>query len=321
MPDGDIVAIGYGLFHLFEFLISVASDLNLLRIFVAIFDTRSVSRAAIKLRVSQPSVSTALQRLRSEVGDPLFVRTSHGVLPTPRAEQSINTARQALDRVDRDFFRLQSFKPSTMDDEFTFCLSDAGEMVFLPRIIEEVRKQAPRVRFRSLSLRPSDMEQSLESGEVDLAVGYFPDLRRHTHVQQRLFSHDFVCLVSKHHRIKGRRITLAEFLAAEHAVVHSEGRTREVFEQVLAKRGIQRKVVLHSAHFTSIPFIVQKSDLIVTIPTPAAQAFAQMKGIRLMAPPLELPRVTVKQYWHTRFNSDPKHRWLRSIVFKLFHQA
>jgi DNA-binding transcriptional LysR family regulator len=116
-------------------------------------------------------------------------------------------------------------------------------------------------------------------------------------------------------------MTLAEFLAAEHPVVHSEGRSREVFEQVLEKRGIQRKVVLHASHFTSIPFIVQKSNLIVTVPSPAAVAFAQMEGIRLMEPPLQLPKVAVKQYWHTRFNSDPRHRWPRSIVFGLFHQA
>jgi DNA-binding transcriptional LysR family regulator len=296
-------------------------DLNLLRTFVAIFEELSVSRAAAKLGVSQPSVSAALQRLRLEAGDQLFVRSSHGVLPTPRAEQAIDTAREVLDRIDREFFRPRKFEPSTLDAEFTLCLSDAGEMVFLPKIIEEVRRKAPKARFRSLSLRPSDIEQSLESGEADLAVGYFPDLKRHSHFQQRLFTHDFVCLVGWHHRIKGQRMTLSEFLAAEHAVVHSEGRSREVFEQMLAKSGIQRKVVLHSAHFTSIPFIVQKSDLVVTVPSPAGLAFSQMEGIRLIAPPFDLPRVIVKQYWHTRFNSDPKHRWLRSIVFKLFHQA
>lgn len=295
-------------------------DLNLLRVFVAVFDTRSVSRAAVKLGVSQASVSAALGRLRNEVGDPLFVRSAHGVLPTPHALRGIDTARQTLERADREFFKLQSFEPSASEDEFKFCLSDAGEMVFLPRIIQEVRKQAPKARFRSISLQPTALQQAMESGEVDLAIGYFPDLKLHTHVQQRLFSYEFICLVNRRHRIKRQRITLAEFLAAEHAVVHSEGRSREVFEQVLARRRIQRKVILHASHFTSIPFIVQESDLIVTVPAPAGVAFAQMKDIRLIAPPIELPKVSVKQYWHVRFNSDPKHRWLRSIVFRLFHE-
>jgi DNA-binding transcriptional LysR family regulator len=145
----------------------VACDLNLLRVFVAIFDAQSVSRAAVKLGVRQPSVSVALYRLRSEVGAPLFVRTSHRVLPTPRAQQAINTAREVLDRVESGFFCVESFDPAMVDKEFTFCLSDAGEMVFLPILIEESRRQAPKIRFRSLSLRPVDIERSLAFDEAD----------------------------------------------------------------------------------------------------------------------------------------------------------
>jgi DNA-binding transcriptional LysR family regulator len=296
------------------------ADINLLRVFVAVFDSRSVSRASIDLGISQPSASAALARLRKVVGDPLFVRSSHGVLPTPRAQESIGTAREVLDRVDRDFFRLQSFDPSSVEDEFTLCLSDAGEMVFLPKLIAAVRKQAPGARFRSLSLRPDDLKQCMESGEVSLAIGSFPDLKRHTHVQQRLFTHDFICLLGKHNPIKGKRMTLAQFVGAEHAVVHAEGRSREIFEQELARRGIHRRVVLHAAHFTSIPFIIERSNLIVTVPSPAGLAFSRMKNIRLMSPPLEVPRVDVKQYWHTRFHSDPRHQWLRSMVFQVFRE-
>ena len=123
--------------------------------------------------------------------DPLFVRTAHGMEPTPRAQALIAPAREVLSRVERDVLPGLAFDPATADVTFTFALSDVGEMVFLPRILERIQRLAPLASLRSVTPAPSDLREGLETGEIDLAVGYFPDLETNNFFQQRLFTHHF----------------------------------------------------------------------------------------------------------------------------------
>lgn len=113
-----------------------------------------------------------------------------------------------------------------------------GEMVFLPRILERLRQLAPHMSVRSVTLSPTQTERAMELGDIDLAVGYFPDLSGNNYYQQRLFSHGFTCLLSTSHPIKGRKLTREQFMQLGHAVVRAEGRSQEVFERFLAKQKI-----------------------------------------------------------------------------------
>ena len=151
-------------------------DLNLIPYLVAMEDTRNVSRAAEQLGVSQPRVSTALGRLREYFNDPLFVRTSRGMEPTPRALALLPAARDALLRIEKGMLDAQDFDPATTTHTFSLALSDVGEIVFLPRLLQLFAERAPHANLRSVSLSPSHVERGLESGDVDLAIGYFPDL-------------------------------------------------------------------------------------------------------------------------------------------------
>ena len=170
-------------------------DLNLIPYLVAMEDTRNVSRAAEQLGVSQPRVSTALGRLREYFDDPLFVRTSKGMEPTPRALAILPAARDALLRIEKGMLDVQDFDPATSTHTFSIALSDVGEIVFLPRLLQLFAERAPFANLRSVSLSPSQVERGLESGDVDLAVGYFPDLAGNNFFQQRLFTHRFICLM------------------------------------------------------------------------------------------------------------------------------
>ena len=297
-------------------------DLNLLRVMVALYDARSVGRAAQALGVSQPAMSAALARLRQAFGEPLFVRTARGMSPTPRAHALATGAREVLARVADQVLSAASFEPATTTATFTFALSDVGEMVFLPKILEGLREQAPHAVVRSVSLPPARLEQAMESGEVDLAVGYFPDLKSSAFFQQRLFTHRFACLLRADHRIRGRKLTLEQFLSLGHAVVRAEGRSQEILEKYLERKKIARHIVLLTPHFMSIPTIIGKSDLVVTLPHAIGLYFSQAgANIKVMEPPLAIPPIELRQHWHRNAHHEAKSKWLRGLVSSLFNDA
>jgi len=297
-------------------------DLNLLRVVVALYDAGSVGRAAQALGMSQPAMSAALARLRKSFGEPLFVRTARGMSPTARAHALAASARDVLARVADDVLSEASFDPATTATTFTFALSDVGEMVFLPKILERLQRLAPQAAVRSVSLPPARLEQALESGEADLAIGYFPDLRSNAFFQQRLFAHRFVCLLRADHPIRGRRLTLEQFVTLGHAVVRAEGRSQEIFEKLLDRRKIARRIVLLTPHFMSIPTIIGKSDLVVTLPHVIGLFFAQTgANIKVVEPPLAIPRIDLRQHWHRNAHHEPRHKWLRRLVAELFNDG
>ncbi|WP_321791421.1 LysR family transcriptional regulator [Caballeronia sp. J97] len=295
-------------------------DLNLIPYLVAIEETRNVSRAAERLGVSQPRVSTALARLREYFNDPLFVRTSRGMEPTPRTIALVPAAREALARIERGLLDRQHFDPATSTETFSIALSDVGEIVFLPRLLQAFAKQAPNANLRSVSASHGDVERGLEAGDIDLAVGYFPDLRGNNFFQQRLFSHRFICLMRRDHPYANQPLTLERFMECGHAVVRAEGRSQEILENYLDKERVRRRAVLETPHFMSLPFILSRTDLIATVPHAIGFAYvAEHASITLAEPPLALPRFDLKQHWHRKFHNDARTVWLRGIVASLFN--
>jgi DNA-binding transcriptional LysR family regulator len=295
-------------------------DLNLLPIAVALHEHRNVSRAARALGMSQPAVSAALAKLRRIFNDPLYVKTSRGMEPTPRASALIAPTIAALQKLKRDVFADVSFKPETTQDRFTLALSDVGEMVFLPKILETFAKLAPHASIRSVTPSIAELEKGMENGDIDLAIGYFPDLKRGNIFQKRLVTHTYVCLLRADHPIRSRELTLKQFLSLNHAVVRSESRGQEVFENFLTKKRIHRRVVLRTPHFTSVPMIVARSDLVVTVPHPLGMYFASLNAnVKIVKPGIAIPRIDLKQYWHRRYHQDPKNHWIRRLVAELFN--
>jgi DNA-binding transcriptional LysR family regulator len=297
-------------------------DLNLIPYLVALDDTRNVSRAGELLGVSQPRVSSALGKLRAYFDDPLFVRTSHGMEPTPRALALLPAARAALAQIARGVVAPPHFDPAACRDTFTIALSDVGEIVFLPRLLQALAQQAPHANLRSVSLPHAEVERGLESGDVDLAVGYFPDLDGGNFFQQRLFTHRFICLMRRGHPLAAQPLTLEQFLACGHAVVRADGRSQEILERHLAKARLRRRAVLETPHFMSLPFILGRTDLIATVPHAIGYAYAaEHASIMLVEPPLPLPRFDLRQHWHRKFHNDPRVGWLRGVVTGLFNDA
>jgi DNA-binding transcriptional LysR family regulator len=293
-------------------------DLNLLLVFEALLQTKNVTQAGAMVGISQPATSFALSKLRILLNDPLFVRTPQGMQPTPQAVLLAKPVQQALNIIRNDVLQRPTFDLTTTERRFTLAMTDVAEMVFLPRVLRLLREQAPRANLKTVIMPSTALETALETGAVDLAVGLFPDLKRASFYQQRLFQHPFVCIVRADHPTIGRKMTLQQFLAASHAVIEAEGRTYEIFEQVLARRGLKRRVALSIPHFLSIPMVIADSDLIVTVPHVLAQVFARSTNIRLVAPPIKVGNYDVRQYWHERFHKDPTNRWLRTALAERF---
>ena len=299
---------------------SRAFDLNLLPVLVAIHEHGSVSAAARHLDVSQPTVSSALAKLREKYGDPLFHRAGHGMKATARMRALIGPLRESLARMDDTFASEVVFNPRTTQRTFTFALSDLGEMVFMPQILRRMRKLAPRASVRSVAASAVQIERGLETGEIDLAVGYFPDLREKSFVEKHLFFHHFVCLLRADHPITAGTLSMQQFLSLEHAVVYGAGRTYEIFERYLRSKKLHRRVVLETPHFLSIPSIISRSDLVVTVPHAVGVFVKDMHmNIRIAQPPMRTPKIDLKLHWHRNFQRDPKNKWLRETVADLFN--
>lgn len=292
-------------------------DLNLLKVFAALAEQRSVTRAAESLGLSQPATSAALARLRRLLSDPLFVKSGAEMRPTPRAAQLAAPVRQILTVLRDEVLSAQSFDPATTRRSFTVLTPDIGELHFLPPLLARLTRDAPMATLRSLSMPRHAAAEALESGVADLAIGYFPDLARAGFFQQRLFRNEHVCIVRRDHPRIGRTLTLRQFLAASHAVVRPDGR-EHVFEQFLQARGWQRRVQLEVAHFMSLLPVISTSDLIATVPRDLAEMCVRFGDIRVVDTPMKTPVIEVRQSWHQRFHKDAAHAWLRGAVQALF---
>lgn len=291
--------------------------LDLLRILPPLADTGSVTQAAQQLGLSQSGLSSALARLRVQLHDPLFVQTTAGMSPTPLAAQLIVTVRELIDRVDEDIARVETLSPDMLDRQFVLAMGDAGESELLARLIQRITAAHPRASVRTLALSPDELTAGLESGQVDLALGYNPELTQHPILQQTLFEQTFACIVATGHDIVGEELSRADFERYSHASVTAASRSIQLFETFLKQQEIKHRVVLRTPHLLSLPFIVEETGLIATVPLSLAEQVARDKRIRVLRLSFQPPVFAVCQYWHRRFNRQPRNRWLRSYVSAL----
>jgi DNA-binding transcriptional LysR family regulator len=290
-------------------------DLRLLSVFEAVHRSRSVSGAADILAISQPAVSVALAKLRHHFGDPLFVRTSAGMDPTPFAEGLLAPIRDALRSLDVVSRYHSGFDPATTERTFVIGMTDISQLVLLPRLSGHLRTVAPGIRIQVSPLSPQT-GRMLENGEADLAMGFIPQLDAGFY-QQHLFDQNFVCLVARDHpRIKGS-LTLEQYQAEQHAVINSSGAAPLIIEREIARQGILRRVVLEIPNFLGAAFVTEHTDLVLTIPSRLGELLERRGSFRVLPMPFPLPSYSVKQHWHERFNHDGGNKWLRGLISEL----
>lgn len=294
-------------------------EIRLLSVFDEIYKTRSVTRAADNLGLGQPAVSIALGKLREHFNDPLFVRTSTGMEPTPLGEELVQPIRGAIDALANALRYRTAFDPATAQRSFRICMTDISQLVLLPRLWAELRSTAPGVRIEIAHLT-AETAKMLEAGEADLALGFMPQLEAGFY-QQSLFRQHYVCMASADHPRIRDSLSLAQFEAEEHAVVSSSGTGHLIVDREIARQNIARRVALRVPNFLGVAFVVEHTDLLVTIPTRLGEVLAGRGHFRTFPVPFELPDYAVKQHWHERYHHDPGNRWLRRLISGLLSTA
>ena len=290
-------------------------DLNLLRVFDAVLHDRTVTAAAARLRLTQPAVSNALGRLRQLLGDPLFVRTASGMEATPFARGVADPVRQALALIETALARGPGFEPATATRAFRFYMSDLGQVEFLPPLVERVQRLAPSVRLEAVAVDIEDIADALASGALDIVVGFLPGLGPPI-ARRALFRDPYVCLMRTDHPIE--RLTKKKFLEASHALVTYRAGGHRVIEEALERAGVARRIALRVPHFTVMPMVLERTDLILTLPARVARVYESRGRFKSLPPPVPIPAAEVAVHWHERFDGDPGNRWLRQQIVELF---
>jgi DNA-binding transcriptional LysR family regulator len=288
-------------------------DLNLIRVFVAIYETRSVTAAANQLFLTQPTVSYGLAKLRVLLKDPLFTRTHQGMLATPCGHRTYEQFSAAMARIASAVDMTQQFDPAHSNQRFRVAMSDIGELFFLPPLLDHIHRQAPDIEIEVVQIAMDEVVGWLAAGKADVAVGNLPAIRMLTH-NQKLFTERYVCLMRAHHGSIDDRLTLERFAAARHVHVSSPFSGHRVVEDVLREHGISRKVALQIPHFTILPHLLANSELLVTLPSRVAGLFEAYGGLKALDLPISIPEFDVCMYWDERHESNAAHRWLRNVI-------
>lgn len=289
-------------------------DLNLLVVLDAVLAESSVSAAGVRLGLTTSAVSHALGRLRRAFGDPLLVRAGRHLVPTPRAAALGAETRAILAAVDGLLAPAAFFDPATLTRTFRVYATDHVLAVLGAAFDRQLAERAPRAGVQFLA-NPADEVPALRDGSVDLAIGAYDALPPELSIQ-RLFDDRFVCVLRGAHPRACSKLTLARYLALEHVLVAPRGRPGGAVDELLAERGLSRRVARTVPHFLAALLLVSESDYVVTISERLARALAPRFGLELAALPLSSEPYTLSQIWHPRWDHDPAHRWFRGELVR-----
>jgi len=289
-------------------------DLNLFVVFEAIYCEGNITKAAAALNLSQPAVSHSLSKLRSHFDDALFVRQGNEMRPTPVANNVIADVREALHQLQVCLVQSRQFEPKTSRKKFKVSLHGSLEAIFLPNLMQRLKKDAPQIHLNSnRRVRRSELEIKLASGEFDLAIdALFPVSENISHTQ---IEHDELVVVARNdHPQVNEQLSLETYLALEHVLVssRSSGPGLEDFE--LERLGFHRNVTLRCQHNFAACRVVASSDMLLTLPKTAAHIFEKMLDISIYTLPVDLPPIDIHLYWHVNVDMEPANKWLRNQI-------
>lgn len=294
-------------------------DLNLLRVFDAVMAERNLTRAAARLALTQPAVSNALRRFRESVGEELLTRVAHGVVPTPYAEKLWPEVRAALAQL-RAVLDPGEFDPRQDAVNFQLAMADATAAVILPPLIAHIEAENALVNLRIVPLTTRDPRGLLERGDVDVAVGYFPEALAELGTRgqqsalhhQRLSDSEYVCVMRRGHPLTSGELTLDAFCAAHHLLVSFSGRPHGFVDQALSGLNRTRRIVLTVNQFFTAGRIVSRSNLLTVLPASFVDATGYQGQLIERPLPMVMPRIHVEAMWHMRHERVSSHQWLRA---------
>lgn len=296
-------------------------DLNLLVVLETIYTEGGLTRAAERLNVTQPAISYALARLRELLGDPLFVREGHSMVPTPFTRNMIEPLRRALRSVESTLNDMKRFEPSVAERRFTLGCRDVLESSVLPRLLKRITRAAPKVELATVHFSRRDTKTDLFSGRLDLVTDVVLPVSRH--IRHTCLGDDQLVVVARdgHPAIKAGRLSLESYLEYGHVMVSSRPKGPGVEDFELGRHGVQRRVALRCQHYFAAVRVVSETDLLLTVPERMAKVVLQHSDMQIVPFPLDLPRYEIYLMWHANMDNDPANRWLREQVIEAFAES
>jgi DNA-binding transcriptional LysR family regulator len=293
-------------------------DLNLLVHLDALLTERSVTRAAARVHLGQSAMSHNLARLRELFSDELLTRGPEGLRLTPRAVTLVEPVRAALAQIETLVSRHESFDPGTAQRTFRFGLPDSMEILLVPSLLAYLREVAPGIHLRLHNINSLELLDDLDADRLDLAIGYgsFEQGQAH-HKRRLLFTETYLCMFSVEKTRITAPISLDDYLRLPHVLTSLRPGVRGVVDDALAKLGLRRTVVVTTPRFLSVPFLVARAPVVVTMHARMARLFAAQFRLSLSVPPVDLEDIAVSLLWHASYDHDPAHAWLRQIAARL----
>jgi len=298
-------------------------DLNLLVYLDVLLRLRNVTRAAESLGISQPAMSNALHRLRKLFSDPLLVRTSNGMNPTERAVVLQPLVREIVTSVERAVEPDKGFDASESERVFRISASDYSESTLLLHLLRRMRSDAPNITLDILT--PSDVSfEDVERGNVDIVINRFDVLPQSFH-QKTIWRDNFSCLISHNNPIR-HHFNLESYLEASHVWVSKTGMGIGVgvepgavqqlgwVDDALAKLGKTRRIRVFTRHYQAAMQLAELRDLIITLPSKAANLLKDDPNVIILPPPFEIPEIELKMAWSPLLQHNPAHQWLRRLI-------
>lgn len=288
-------------------------DLNLLPVFLALMEERSVTRAAERLGITQPALSNALTRLRALLQDPLFIRERYGMQPTPKAEALAPAVAAALGSLDALVRGQQSFDAASAAQLVTIAPNSYVEYVLVPAIVARLGALAPGIRLRLTPYGSDLAETGVVSGATAMVLGRINEPPDNL-VVQHLMDDGLACVVRADHPLVGERITRKQYERLKHVNMLPPGRLRAGLFQKLEREGLHREVAVSVTHFLAIPELVAVTDYCATLPRQICRRLAGDKRLKVLPAPVDLGSFPVQMGWHVRWRDDPAHQWLRELI-------
>lgn len=295
-------------------------DLNLLRLFAAVYSAGSVSRAASVLNLSQPAVSHALNRLRDQIGDPLFVRRGQGLAPTATAHKLIEPIRKALREIEVAIGNVRDFDPALADMRFHMGFNALIEEPIFSAIAGAIMPYAPGIGLESVRYTRSDMAMALASAQLDAIVDVELPVPEGVHCRT-IWSGTIVALAAADHPFfhGGREVTLDDYMAARHIIVSTRPRGTSLEDIALARVTEQQRTVAARCQLVSSALqLLRQSDLVLTVATGFIDEAKLGPDVRIFAFPVTMPPVAIQLYWHANSDVDQAHLWFRERIFEQF---
>lgn len=288
-------------------------DLNLFRVFDAVYRSGSLTQAAAQLHLTQPAISNALARLRRHFDDPLFVRDGRRVAATPRARAAAPEIAAAVQALQQTLARPQVFDAASSSRRFVVGMRDVLEFALLPRLTQALLAAGPRLQLQSARIERRRLERELASGALDLSIDV-PVPVGESVVQEPLFEEALCVAMRPDHPLARGRLSVRQWLAARHVAVSSRRAGLVLEDVVLQREGLRRDIALRCQHYYAACQVAAGSELLLVLPRYYGEWFAAHLPLKLVRLPLALPSLQVMLYWHRNAEHDPGHAWLRERV-------